>query len=73
MNKTKKEEEYFLLLDILDEHRDKQYKLEKTIEALKNNSSYRGLYRKDYLERKENEKRKIDIIIKSLNNLKDII
>ena len=64
-----KKKEYTLLIDILYEYEDKQYKLEKKIEALKSNSSYRSLFKKDYLERTEKEKKGIDIIIKALNHL----
>ena len=67
----KKYEEYKLLLDVLHEHEDKQYKLEDTIKALKTNPSYRSLFSKDYLKRKEEEKKKIDVLIKALNHLRD--
>jgi len=73
--KPKKEEEdykeYKILLDVLDEHYDKQVKLEDTIKALKTNPQYRAMFRKDYLESKEKDKKKIDIIIKALNHLRD--
>lgn len=63
-------QEYRLMLDILNEYEDRQHKLKKTINALKNNPSYRALHGKDYFERKEKEKKKIDIIIKALNCLR---
>lgn len=64
------EEKYVLLLDILREHEDKQYKLKKTIKALKTNPSYRALFPKDYLKKKEEEKKKIDTVIEALNNFR---
>lgn len=64
--------EYRFLLDLLYEYEDKQHKLEETINALKNNPTYRGLHSKDYLENKEKEKKGIDLIIKGLSLLRRI-
>lgn len=71
-SEEKEYEEYKLLFDILDEYRDKQYELEKTIKALKINPEYRSLFKKDYLQEKEKEKKKIDTIIEALNHFRDI-
>ncbi len=70
---TKEEEEYQeyrLLLDVFDEYQGKLDKLEKTINALKDNPSLNALYGKGYLGRKEKEKKRIDIIIKALSYLR---
>jgi len=64
-------EEYDLLVDVLYECEKDLVALEKTIAALKGNRQYRGLFRKDYLKRKESEKSKIDMTIRALNHLRD--
>lgn len=66
----KEYQEYRLLCDVLYEYQSEQSKLDDTINALKNNPSYRALFSKDYLEKKEKEKNRIDLIIKALNYLR---
>lgn len=66
-----KYKEYRLLLDILDEYLNKQFKLEELIATLKSNPVYRGLFKKNYLEQKLSEKKKIDLIIKALEDFKN--